>query len=233
MEKKTKTTRTRKPRLKKVKDQPVEAKKSNAINFELIEPLDLFGLKDQALDINIEGFTTPKICGILNHLTSKGKTFVEIGTYRGVTLASAMHKNKVKAFGIDNYSWPTKVTTTRSPQLNLQTAISRAKGAEVIARDYAPGLGKIVASGIKIDCYFVDGPHNYEDVKKCIELAEPMFSESTYVVLDDANNPGVKKVIDDLDKKENWELIFEKLTDKEKNHPDWWNGIAIFQVKSK
>jgi predicted O-methyltransferase YrrM len=188
------------------------------------KPLDLYGLKDQPLNIDIIGFTTPTICGLINKLASKGSRYLEIGVYRGVTLASAAYDNDVECIGVDNYSWPERKQERNEADARNRIAVYGDR-VKLIKGDFERVIPTLKG---KFDCVFYDAAHDYKSQKKALDLIKPLLSVKAYLIVDDTNGDEVRKATAEFCKEQGFKVVFEKQPAKRADSK-WWGGIQILK----
>lgn len=176
-------------------------------------------------DFGVEGMTTPKIKGLLNHYASKAKVYVECGSYQGQTLCVAAYNNpQTKVIGIDNFSWPKKPGIEKK----LKTAIKQFDNIEFIKADTFDGLCEIAKRGLQIDVFFYDAFHSYDATFNALEMAALIASDDAVFIIDDTNWEYVEQAVDNFCKEHEWEVIFQKKT-PENGYKTWWNGITVIK----
>jgi hypothetical protein len=134
--------------------------------------------------LSIEGMSGKKYRHFINNLVRflGDARYLEVGTWAGSTLCSAINQNSVRATAIDNWSqfggpkarFLENLATFRTPQAYVN----------VIEDDFR----SVDFSSIgKFDIYLFDGPHEYQDQHDGLRLALPAL-ESTFVfIVDDWN----------------------------------------------
>jgi hypothetical protein len=174
----------------------------------------------------MEGMSSPWVRHLLNNIV-KGN-YLEIGVWHGSTFISALYKNKVNAYAIDNWSEYNYNDAKYNFQQNCaKFGISGYTFFECDA--FTVDLKKIP----KIDVYFYDGDHNYDETCRALVYFLPVLSDTFLFIADDYDWQGVKEGVSKGIKECNlkiikkWELHSACSNDKE----TWWNGIGIFKLK--
>jgi predicted O-methyltransferase YrrM len=181
-----------------------------------------------------DAMSTAKIRGIINYLAGKGKTYLEIGVFRGASLVSASHNNDCKCIGVDNFS---QFNDDGSNESMARERIGKYQNAEIIKDDCWEALTNFISNGLEVDTYFYDGAHDYDSQLRGLEVALPLLSDESYIIVDDINWEEVRRANDDFCQKHGYRSLFRKIgtyTPKEPDtiytdtrHPLWWNGIEI------
>jgi hypothetical protein len=203
-----------------------------------------------ALDKAIAGETklSPEVLGMVGMSGRKYRSFVnnligqlsvprylEIGSWRGSTLCSAIFGNDVEAVAIDNWS------LGGGPFDAFLTNLAAFKGSARVSFlerdfrkvDYASLRGIFGPVGV----YLFDGPHEFKDQYDGVVCAQPIVEPRYVQIVDDWNWPDVRggtmKAISDLGLHiEFMAEIRTSLDDKHALAPiseksDWHNGYCI------
>jgi hypothetical protein len=108
--------------------------------------------------------------------------YMEIGSWAGSTLCSAISSNQVTALAIDNWSefgGPTALFFE-----NLSKAVSKDTHVSVLSRDFR--LVNYEEVG-KFNVYLFDGPHAEQDQHDALILAMPALDDEFIFIVDDWN----------------------------------------------
>jgi hypothetical protein len=203
-----------------------------------------------ALDLAIAGVTKlpPEVLAISGMSGRKYRYFInslveglptsrylEIGSWAGSTLCSAIFGNDVEAVAIDNWSQFGGPSDQFFKNLSAFKGSSRVSFLERDFRqvDYASLYGIFGAFGI----YLFDGPHEYKDQYDGIVCAQRILEPRYVQIVDDWNWPSVRggtlKAISDLGLHIDFMAeIRTSLDDKHAPEPiwersDWHNGYCI------
>jgi hypothetical protein len=159
---------------------------------------------------------------------------LEVGSWAGSTLCSAIYGNDVDAVAIDDWS------QFGGPAEHFLRHLSLFKGAARVsflekdfrAIDYA-NLGACFGG---FNLYLFDGPHSFDDQYDGVVVAQPALEQVYVQIIDDWNwahvRNGTMKAISDLGL--GIELMCEIRTTLDNTHPlsqgaesDWHNGYFI------
>ncbi len=150
----------------------------------------------QSLRVEIGGMTSARVAKLINFACScidSNECYVEIGTYKGFTLASAGHELNIPVIGIDNFSAQFSMMGLELPQQALRRTIDR----------HLCGRGRIIESDFrvvllkdaKIGVFFIDGTHSFEDVNEAFDWVIPYLQKGSVIFLDDITVEGVRQAI--------------------------------------
>jgi len=185
----------------------------------------------------VEGKSGNKLLGTLVGLVAKmprHACYLEVGTYRGLSLINVAKNNPDKAsFGIDNFS---QFNSDGSNKNAVYAAMALYDvSATLIDKDFEEAL---LNFDRKVGVYFVDGPHDYRSQYLCLDFGRRSMITGGVIVIDDANYEHVRRANNDwLRANQDWTLLYEHYTYKHpvnmtKEHYEdavrgWWNGVNI------
>ena len=186
--------------------------------------------------LEIDGMSGRKYRLLINNLIASlpNARYLEIGTWSGSTLCSAINGNSVRAAAIDNWS------EFGGPKAQFLSNLQRFKtpGAEVsfIEKDFRR---VDFASLGRFNVYMFDGPHTAADQFDGISLVLPALEDEFILIVDDWNHPparqGTLKALHDL--KLSVLHSFEIRTTQDGSNAtlarqasDWHNGYFIAVV---
>jgi len=180
-------------------------------------------------ELGINGMSTENIRYIINEYVKRyAKTYLEIGSYHGSTLISAsMFNEDVRCIAIDNFSEFDEAGKNKSILLdNIENA--KLKNIELHDMDYIEAI-KIIFDkepDLKIDVYFYDGNHSYDNQLKGLNLLIDHMSESCIIFVDDTNWEQVQNANSDW-LKNNIEFKCVNIFTEGNCSKTWWNGFTI------
>jgi hypothetical protein len=199
------------------------------------QALDGAGKIDPAV-LAMDGMSGRKYRLLINNLIEAipDARYLEIGTWAGSTLCSAINQNKVRATAIDNWS------EFGGPKAQFLSNLERFRtpGADVtfIESDFR----KIDYAGLgRFNVYMFDGPHTTADQYDGISLPLPALENEFVLIVDDWNHgparEGTLKALAALNL--NVLHAFAIRTTLDGSHPtlarqasDWHNGYFIAVV---
>ena len=181
--------------------------------------------------INMDGMSGKKTRHFYNNLLNTDDArYLEIGTWKGSSVCSAMYKNKAKVVCIDNWS------LYGGPKTEFLENFEKFKGdndASFIEDD----CFKVDVSALpKFNIYMYDGDHSYDSQYKALSHYYPCLDESFIFIVDDWNWWMVRDGTFDAIQKLNLKVLYEKeirLTWNEDHTPQplasqtWHNGIYV------
>jgi hypothetical protein len=110
----------------------------------------------------VDGGSSPKIRHFLNNITKfDGCNYLEIGTWKGSTLISALFKNHVKnCWAIDNFNLMTEREREDTTEAYINNCMSTLGYVPPILNEDFISFDPVIDYGIKdVNVYFYDGDH--------------------------------------------------------------------------
>jgi hypothetical protein len=182
------------------------------------------------LPTQIEGMATENKLMLLNlalrHLTS-GEVYVEIGTWRGLTLAGAAQGNaSVPIYACDNFS------EFGGPRNDLKRSLdgwTRPGQVRFYDMDFEQFLEIAPWQPARVGVYFYDGGHTFRQQVIALERILPWLADDALVIVDDTNMGAVRSANHLVAKRLS---SFQEIVDirtPENCAPTWWNGVAVYR----
>jgi hypothetical protein len=185
----------------------------------------------------IDGMTSIKKQKLLNIAFScltDSECYLEIGTYQGKSLVSAMINNvERKVYACDNFS---EFTATNSMQLlNSNLEFYKLKNKVTFFNaDFRNVLNKEKIE-LPVGLYFYDGAHDMDSQYIAIKTVESLLSDEALVIVDDWRfapdsqsyaKLGTGKAISESS--HTWKMLYELPARYNGDHAMWWNGVGVF-----
>ena len=183
--------------------------------------------------IQMDGMTGTKTRHFYNNLLNTDNVrYLEIGTWKGSSLCSAIYKNKTQCVCIDNWSQFGNVKQDFFNNLNQNKGDNNVL---VIEEDcYIVDINKLLP--YKFNIYMYDGDHSEVNHNKALRYFYDCLDDIFIFIVDDWNwkhvRDGTLKSIIDL----KFKVLHSKEirltndnshTDPEIGKRSWWNGIYI------
>jgi hypothetical protein len=181
--------------------------------------------------INLDGMTGTKTRHFYNNVLSMDDArYLEIGTWKGSSVCSAMFGNKAKVVCIDNWS------EFGGPKQEFLSNFNKYKGendATFIEND----CFKVDISSLpKFNVYMYDGNHSDESHFKALTHYYDCLDDTFILIVDDWNWKGVRDGTKNAIEKLNLKVLHKieiRLTYNDSHTPiniaktTWWNGIYV------
>lgn len=180
------------------------------------------------------GMSSAKVRHFLNNVCSRVNTrYLEVGTYAGSTLVSALFRNwfsTSSAHAIDDYSqfggWEAFQTVTEQHLIPGQFTFWRDDFRNVKPEYIAP-----------INVYFYDGAHEAKDQYDAITHFWPCLANEFVLIVDDWLEPQVKQgtfaALDYLNGQYEMLLKMEMPSRGNGDTEQWWNGLFVAVIRKK
>ena len=180
--------------------------------------------------LKMEGMSGKKTRHFYNNICSMDDArYLEIGTWKGSSLCSAMYKNKMTCVAVDNWSemW--------GPKEEFMSNFNKFKG-ENNATFIEKNCWDIDPNTIgKFNIYMYDGNHTATSHFQALSHYLPCLDNEFIYLVDDWNWEKVRNGTMGSIKKNNLRVLYQKWIHTPSNHPsnDWHNGISIFVLKKQ
>lgn len=142
---------------------------------------------------------------------SRAIVFVEVGTWKGITTRNiAKHCPDTIIYAVDHFKGSGEHADNREPcyepNLNdprwlrsqFDSNVKIYNNVRVIALDSLDAAQSLAWKNVKCDIIFLDGSHEYDDVKKDIAAWSPLLSPNGIICGHDYLGYDVNKAVDEL-----------------------------------
>lgn len=174
--------------------------------------------------LNMDGMSGVKTRHFYNNIVNMDDArYLEIGTWKGSTVCSAMYGNKAKVVCIDNWA------EFGGPRDEFLTNFNKYKGENDANFIEKNSFEVDVSTLPKFNLYMYDGGHEQEEHYNALTHYYACMDDVFVFIVDDWNwervRNGTRDAISDLKLK----VLFEKeiYTPANCTHDTWWNGIYI------
>lgn len=166
-----------------------------------------------------------------NLLSSKNSKYLEIGTWKGSTICSAMCGNSSKIVCADNWS------EFNGPKEEFLKNIEKYSGSNDFNYIESDCFKIDIKKIDKFNIFMYDGNHTYESHYKALTYFIDSMEDYFIFIVDDWNWLNVQKgtfdSIKDLKLEVLWKKEIKLTTDGSTTYDKngWWNGISVFVLK--
>jgi hypothetical protein len=182
--------------------------------------------------INMDGMSGIKTRHFYNNLLSiEDGRYLEIGTWKGSTVCSAMCGNSSKILCIDNWS------EFNGPKEEFLDNFKKYKGDNDSTYIESDCFNIDVKTIGKFNIYMYDGNHTYNSHYKSLSHFIDSMDDIFILIVDDWNwvkvQDGTNDSIKDLNLNVLWTKEIKLSNNGSTTHDKkgWWNGISVFLLK--
>lgn len=188
--------------------------------------------------LQMDGMTGKKTRHLYNNLLSMPNArYLEIGTWSGSSLCSAMYKNSIKLiYAVDDWSQFSNSETREIFNKNIKQF-----GGDNLVNFFETDFRKMDPKSMpKFNIYLYDAGHSIEDHYDSLKYMYDCLDDVFIFIVDDWNWPNIRygtlKAIEAF----NLEILFcaERRTTNDDSHPEgklcgdfYWNGVCVFLLK--
>jgi predicted O-methyltransferase YrrM len=153
---------------------------------------------------------------------AEGEHYVEVGTFRGTSLISAMQGNDGLFVAVDNWS----MGDGSNEQL-VSNLDRYGLNATIIDGDAFETLRRGVPSPVGV--YYYDNGHEYEQQLDGMRLAEPYLASPSLVIVDDTDWERVESAFDDYLAAQPRATEIYRVDGSDHGRPEWWYGMRVLR----
>ncbi|HEY7139294.1 MAG TPA: class I SAM-dependent methyltransferase [Methylomirabilota bacterium] len=158
-------------------------------------------------------------------LLAVGESYVEIGSFKGLSLIAAMLGNRGDFVGIDDFS------LKEGSRALLEANLRRydLSGHTLLEGDAFTLLRRGALGDRRVGVYYYDAAHDYRSQLRGLELIEPYLAPDAVLIVDDTDWDQVARAMRDyLGGQPRAELLV-KLDGKDLGQPWWWEGVQVLR----
>jgi predicted O-methyltransferase YrrM len=179
---------------------------------DLVETIDGLGCENNLALLNLAA-----------SLLEPGESYVEVGSFKGRSLAGAMRGNEGDFVGIDNF------TLRDGTRAELER---NAPGARILEGDAFELLRGGALAGRRIGVYFYDAVHDYDSQLAALRLVEPHLADRALLVVDDADWERVARATRDYLAGQPRARLLVEVGGSDRGLPHWWEGMQALAWES-
>lgn len=189
--------------------------------------------------VDIEGLSDPKVCNLLNRLVAAmpaDQTYLEIGTFKGLTLCSAAIGNKGKlCIACDKFRFWNKYTGWGfQARAAFRANVEKYKATSATVEFHDMRSLNMFSKGLvkgPIGVYFYDGDHSYAATRDNILAAAPLLANSSILLVDDWRDPIIQESTRDAVKQAGLRIEWERWLGQGAKGRNFWNGLGVFVLQ--
>ena len=158
-------------------------------------------------------------------LLDRGESYVEVGSYRGLSLIAAMLGNAGDFVGIDDFS----MGDGRRDLLEANLRRYGLSGYTILEGDAFEALRAGVLEGRRVGVYYYDAAHDYESQLEALRLVERHLAEGALLIVDDTDWEQVARAVRDYRASQPRAELLIDLAGKDLGQPWWWEGVQVLR----
>lgn len=178
--------------------------------------------------------STPRVYAVLNAVVSSmdpGELYVEVGTYQGGSLVSALLDNDVRAIGVDSFGEFAQTNSLEITTRHLQEfgVLDRVTLRDQNFREFFAACD----SSLQISVYYYDGAHDYKTQLEGMEAAWPYLRDGSIVLVDDYTYNEVSLAVNQFVANHRDQVKFQLVflpNQVDGTDPMYWNGIVVMRI---
>jgi predicted O-methyltransferase YrrM len=150
-------------------------------------------------------------------LLDSGESYVEVGSYKGLSLAAALAGNDGDFVGIDSF------------QLG--------EGSRQLLDENLGGVGYTLLEGDafellpaldrRVGVYYYDAAHDYESQLRGLQIVEPQLAPGALMIVDDTDWERVDRAVADYLAQQPLARRLITIDGKDRGQPWWWEGMQV------
>jgi predicted O-methyltransferase YrrM len=158
-------------------------------------------------------------------LLGAGESYVEVGSFKGLSLIAAMLGNTGDFVGIDNFS------LDEGNRALLEANLRRyGLAGHTILEGDAFALLRGGALGVRrVGVYYYDAAHDYRSQVRGLRLIEPYLADGALMIVDDTDWEQVARAMRDYLAGQPHAAHLVTLDGKDRGQPWWWEGVQILR----
>src|SRR5439155_12444180 len=153
-------------------------------------------------------------------LLDPGENYVEVGSYKGLSLIAAMLGNDGDFVAIDSF----EMGDGSRGLLEENLARYDLDGYTILegdALELLPGLDR------RVGTYYYDAAHDYESQLNGLRLVEPHLVPGALMIVDDTDWGRVARAMDDYLAAQPRARRLLTIDGKDRGQPWWWEGMQV------
>jgi predicted O-methyltransferase YrrM len=158
-------------------------------------------------------------------LLGRGESYVEVGSYKGLSLVAAMLGNTGDFVGIDNFS----MGDGSRDLLKANLRRYGLSGCTILEGDAFELLRVGPLGGRRVGVYYYDAAHDYDSQFEALRLVERYLVEGALVIVDDTDWKQVARALRDYCASQPRARPLIELGGKDRRQPRWWEGVQVLR----
>ena len=158
-------------------------------------------------------------------LLGPGESYVEVGSFKGLSLIAAMLGNAGDFVGIDDFS----LGGGSRRRLDENLRRHGLTGYTILEGDAFRLLRQGALGDRRVGVYYYDAAHDYRSQLRGLRLIEPYLSDDALLIVDDTDWDQVARAMRDYLAGQPRAERLVLLDGKDRGQPWWWEGVQILR----
>ncbi len=169
------------------------------------------------------------LLNLAGSLLGEGESYVEVGSFKGLSLIAAMLGNEGDFVGIDDFS----MGEGSRQRLEANLRRSRLSAYTILEGDAFRLLRGGALRGRRVGVYYYDAAHDYESQLQGLRLVEPYLAEGALLIVDDTDWERVARAMADYRARQARAELLVELAGKDRGQPWWWEGVQVLRWRGR
>jgi predicted O-methyltransferase YrrM len=158
-------------------------------------------------------------------LLGRGESYVEVGSFKGLSMIAAMLGNSGDFVGVDNFSMEGGGRALLEKNLRGYGLT----GHTILAGDALVLLRGGALAGRRVGVYYYDAAHDYRSQLDALRLVEPHLVEGALLIVDDTDWMQVRRALRDYLRSQPQARLLLEIAGKDRGQPWWWEGVQVLR----
>ena len=185
----------------------------------------------EPLVAEVEGLAAENNLALVNLAARKlgaGESYVEVGSWNGLSLISAALGNRGDFVGIDHFAF------RDGSRAALEANLDRfgVEGVTVVQGDAFSLLRDGVLEGRCVGVYYYDAAHDYDAQLEGLRLVEPHLAERALLIVDDSDWEQVGRATADYLAEQPGARLALEILGTSRGQPQWWEGVHLIDWRA-
>jgi hypothetical protein len=189
--------------------------------------------------VDVRGMSGPKVCNFLNRLVAgmpRDECYLEVGTWRGLTLCSAALGNSGKVCVANDkfHLWLKGRGVGFRAKKALMRNMHRYKESSAEIQMHMMANWRFYRkprAPLPVGVFFYDGEHSYENTRWGISRAAPWLADRCVLVVDDWENSETQIATEHGIRDAEYRALWSRVLGEHTGPDDWWNGLGVFYLE--
>jgi protein O-GlcNAc transferase len=158
-------------------------------------------------------------------LLDADESYVEVGSFKGLSLIAAMLGNAADFVGIDDFSMgegSSELIESNLRRYNLSRYTLLEGDAFALLRGGA-------LADRRVGVYYYDAAHDYQSQVEGLRRIEPYLAEGALLIVDDTDWSQVARAMRDYRAGQPRAELLVHLGGKDRGQPWWWEGVQVLR----